>query len=398
MKRIFLILKLFFKAKFIFKNPEKHELVIFDDVSLVDFKNFISNYNYFVLQNRLEKINEIYFSLKIIKLFIKNYNRNFMTAYLSSVLEIVNPKVVLTNIDNSLKFFDLAKIHSKKMIFMAIQNAARYDLKENECLYNKKILKHDINKKFFIPNFLCFGQFEIDEYKHYGIKVENFFKVGSLRLSNFLSYIKKNNLEIKKFKYDICLISESAHRRDKLFDEEIIEKNIAAIEKFTIKFCMDHNLKLIFAWRYNKKYQTKFYEREFNYYKKHLSKNELNYLMDNSLEKIKDGFTSYLAILQSKVVVGNRSTLLREKLAVGGKVLSFCYTSTNIWDFPVEGISSIKNCNYQEFEKRLLNICSMSEDDYFSKLEKNKNYTVEYDEKVSTAEIIKKKIDYFLSS
>ena len=51
MKRIFLILKLFFKAKFIFKNPEKHELVIFDDVSLVDFKNFISNYNYFVLQN-----------------------------------------------------------------------------------------------------------------------------------------------------------------------------------------------------------------------------------------------------------------------------------------------------------------------------------------------------------
>ena len=31
MKRLFLILKLFYKSKFIFKNPDKHELVIFDD-------------------------------------------------------------------------------------------------------------------------------------------------------------------------------------------------------------------------------------------------------------------------------------------------------------------------------------------------------------------------------
>ena len=71
-------------------------------------------------------------------------------------------------------------------------------------------------------------------------------------------------------------------------------------------------------------------------------------------------------------------------------------TSSNIFDFPDEGICSIKNCNFQEFEKRLLEICSISKEDYFSKLNKNKCYTMEYDYKISTIEILKKKIDALL--
>ena len=66
-------------------------------------------------------------------------------------------------------------------------------------------------------------------------------------------------------------------------------------------------------------------------------------------------------------------------------------------DFPIEGICSIRNCNYQGFEERLLQIYSMSEKDYFSKLSKDKCYTVEYDEKVSTIDILKRKIDYFIN-
>ena len=70
---------------------------------------------------------------------------------------------------------------------------------------------------------------------------------------------------------------------------------------------------------------------------------------------------------------------------------------TNTHNFPVQGICSIKNCTFEEFEKQLLQIYSMSEKDYFSKLSKDKCYTVEYDEKVSTIDILKKKIDYFLT-
>ena len=203
LKRYLSILKLFLKAKLVFKNPQKHELVIFDDDLIIEFKNFIYHYNFFVLQSRIENINKIYFSFKILKYFFRHYNGNIMTAYLASLLEIIRPKVVLTNIDNSLKFFDLAKILDKKMNFVAIQNASRFDLMEYKYLYKKNIIKSDLTKNFYIPNYLCFGQCEIDHFKHHGIKVKNFFKVGSLRLANFFEHIKKNKIKLKKFNYEI---------------------------------------------------------------------------------------------------------------------------------------------------------------------------------------------------
>ena len=142
---------------------------------------------------------------------------------------------------------------------------------------------------------------------------------------------------------------------------------------------------------------TVLHETELNFYKKHLTNNEYNYLISNYLERNVESYSSYMAMFQSKIVVGNASTLLREKLSTGEKILSCNLTPTNLWNFPIEGICSIKNCTYQEFEKRLLSIYSMSKKDYFSKLNKDKCYAMEYDEKISTIEILKRKIDLFLA-
>ena len=120
-----------------------------------------------------------------------------------SLLEIINPKVVLTTIDNSYKFSDVARILDQKMTFIAIQNAARIDIHETKYLYEKKKIPSDFTEKLYIPNFLCFGQYEIDQYRNYKIKIKNFFKIGSLRLANFLHHIKKNNIVPKKIIYDI---------------------------------------------------------------------------------------------------------------------------------------------------------------------------------------------------
>jgi len=107
MKRYHLILRMFLKAKFIFKNPRKYDLVIFDNESISVFQNFISDYDFFVLQVRIKKINKIYCTFKLLKYFFKYYKGNIMTAYLLSLIEIVSPKVILTNIDNSFKFSEL---------------------------------------------------------------------------------------------------------------------------------------------------------------------------------------------------------------------------------------------------------------------------------------------------
>lgn len=400
MKRYLKILRLFLKAKLVFKNPQKHDLVIFDDESILDFKNFIYHYNFFILQSRIENINKIYFSFKILKYFFKHYNENILTAYLASLLEVINPKVVLTNIDNSFKFFDVARILNAKMKFVAIQSSGRVEIKIHKDRYKKNLTKFDYAKKFYIPNFLCFGQFEIDDYKRHGIEVKNFFKVGSLRLANFFHYIKKNKTKINKFSYDICLLSEAVALQDVIFGQKNIANSVITVVKFTIKFCMKHNMKLVFATKRDKKYVPEASKNELIFFKEYLTNSEFDYLIKNSTEKKGDstpGYSSYMAMIQSKVTVGYWSSLLRENLAIGGKILCCNSVSTNIWDFPIQGICSIRNCTFEEFEKRLLQIYSMSEKDYFSKLDKDKCYAVEYDKKISTIEILKRKIDSLLT-
>ena len=123
MKRFFLILKILFKAKFIFKNPPKKKIIVFDDVGIYDLKNLLSKYNYYVLQVRSQNIDKVYITFKIIKYFFKNYKGSIMTSYLVSMLEIINPKIVITFIDTSFKFSEIARILEKKMHFVAIQNA-----------------------------------------------------------------------------------------------------------------------------------------------------------------------------------------------------------------------------------------------------------------------------------
>ena len=102
-------------------------------------------------------------------------------------------------------------------------------------------------------------------------------------------------------------------------------------------------------------------------------------------------------MLKSKIIVATTSTLLRENLAIGGKILACNLTPGNLYNFPFDGICSIKNCTYEDFEKRLLYIFSISKKNYFSQLGKNRNYTVYYNENRSTIEMVKKELDLLLN-
>ena len=115
--------------KFKIETPPQREIVIFDGTSLDDLKYILHKKKFFVLENRKSRINTIYCSLNIIIAFFFNIfllffkNKNLHTIYLFTLLEKINPKIVITSIDNSLKFAELAKLLSKKIKFAAIQNA-----------------------------------------------------------------------------------------------------------------------------------------------------------------------------------------------------------------------------------------------------------------------------------
>ena len=196
--KFFNILK---KSNFKFTNPKNTDVLIFDDESSNLIKNLLSSFKYYTLKTRPEKIDTLYLTLKVIFLSFFYYRGNILSSYLISIIYIINPKVVITYIDNSLKFSEVAfrfrKIN-KRIKFIAVQNGSRYEILENQFLFKNNIIKKDINKKFYIPTFLTFGKYENQIYKKLKIKVTRSQPVGSLALERYNEYKRKNKIKIKK--------------------------------------------------------------------------------------------------------------------------------------------------------------------------------------------------------
>jgi len=163
-----------------------------------------------------------------------------------------------------------------------------------------------------------------------------------------------------------------------------------------INFSIKHNLKLTIALR-SYRNDLENFNREINFYKRNLTKMEYIFLSKSFFyrkEKIK--FSTYELMKGSKVVVGSISTTLRENLSMNGKILACNLTPTDIFDFPLKGLCFIKNCNFKDFEKRLLKIINFSKKEYFSQI--NKNYVVNYNKNISTIEKVNNKLDLFLKN
>jgi surface carbohydrate biosynthesis protein len=401
-KKIFLKIKKILSLNFYFQNPEHHQLVVFDDESILDLDHVINDFNYFVLKTRLENITEAYISPQIIFRLIKNYRGNLWTSYLITLIEIINPKVVLTVIDNSFKFHEVAKFLEKKIIFCAIQNGARYDIKRFKRKFFKKIEKQDLTKKFYIPNFFCFGKFEKDDYNKNHIKVKKFINVGSLRFSNFLKDFFKDETTFlnQDIKYDICFISDAfIFGLDKKEGIDGMESSAADFCKYILRFSIKNKMRFICAFKRINSSEVNL-KNELSFYKKYLSSYEYEYLLENSTLKLKKNkYLSYEAMLQSEVTVSTYSTMLRENLSIGKKILSCNLIPTDVYDFPLKGVFSINRCEYNNFEERLLQIYHMSNNDFINLVKKNGydlNYLMEFNKDLSSIEKIKSQLKKYI--
>ena len=401
--KVFKVFKVFLKSKFIFKNPDNKKLIIFDDVIFNELRLILEKKKYFLLKNRYENINNIYITLKVILNFIKFFKGNINTAYLASIINLVNPKVVLTFHDNSPKFHDLAKIFHKKISFIAIQQAARYDVIWKNYDYKKGLTKN-LNKNFFLPIFLTFGLYEKKLYKNFNIDVKKYYTVGSLKLANFLEFLKQKKKHKVKKKYDVCLVSDLPPGIDKAkflkYEVKKIKDTVVDMTKNTILFCKKNNKKFIFSTKMKSGKELK---NEMNFYRQNLSNEDYSFLLRNSFKcKIRDAkskyfnkdFSSYIAIFQSDVVIGNITSMLKEKVSLGGKILACNFTNLDIFDFPVKKFLLLKNGSYEEFEKRLSLILKMKDKIFYEKLGVKKNFIIESSNETNTI----KKINQIINS
>ena len=112
-----------------------------------------------------------------------------------------------------------------------------------------------------------------------------------------------------------------------------VEKGLIKLIKHTIKFAEIRNLKVKIAARNSK---NSFREEE-KFYKQNLTNFEYKYLMKNIFFRPKK-YETYDIMINSKVVIGTMSTMLRENLSLGGKTLACNYTKTDIFNFPIKGL------------------------------------------------------------
>lgn len=387
-------IKKILKLKIVFKLPLKKSLLIFDDTSVEDLKFVIDEFDYFILSVREDKIKYIIFHPRIIYNFILNVKHGLVKAYLISVIEVISPKIILTNIDNSWQFSEIAKILHDKFKFFAIQNGSRYDFKRYEHQFRQGIYKKNINKIFFIPNLLCFGDYEIDDYKKFGIQVNNFYPVGSLKLANFIHQNKIDINKKKDYQYDICLISDSMVLHfDKKFGTQNDIERFGKYLRFTIKYVRENNKKFICAFaKINS--SKKILEGELLFYKTFLEQDDYNFLIENSsLNFNKDRYLTYDLILKSNLSISAFSTLIREHMSIGRKAISINFMKNDLFNFPINGDCKLGECEYDNFKYHIDKVLALKEVDYLNSFDMPASYLMQYNKYptfIKIKEVLKK--------
>ena len=242
------------KIKINFKKISPKKIVVFDGVSFNDLKYLLEDYDYQIIENRAERLKEINLSVELTLSAIKNFflaifilkeNFSLPILYYYTIIKLLKPKIIITSIDNSLQFFYLAKLLKDNFIFWAVQNANRLDYEENYYRFKNKISRKDYNSEIFIPNFFCFGNEEERLAKHYNLKIDKFYKFGSIRAANFFYYLNKNKIDLKKNLFDICLISEPVVELNSQYKIKTIEDGFANVAKYAIKFSLENNLRVM---------------------------------------------------------------------------------------------------------------------------------------------------------
>ena len=383
---MFKFLKIILKSKFIFKNVDKSDIVIFDCEGKDAIEALILNKNYKILSVRYEKISEIYVNFIILKFIFFNFFKfSLKQLYLISLIKSLSPKIVITHIPHSIDFSIVAKYYEKKIKFIALQHGHHdiYSLEKKQ------------KEQIYIPEFFCFSKYEKKIYEKGGFKIKNFYPTGSLRASLSKEYMikNKNNSEIV---YDICLISEYSPSKKKLFPGpdglQLIpsyQDHVGKIAYFCYKLKNEENLRLIFCGDSG---PNSIYQKiENDFYSKFLK--DFNYKI---LQENRSTFPTYINLLKSRIVIGGYSTVLREAIGLDKKILSCNFTKNPILDFPLNGICLFKKNNYQEFKDIVMKILSMKDKEYFEKINslKEKEFLMENCHK--TANLIRDKLNQYL--
>jgi surface carbohydrate biosynthesis protein len=238
-----------------------------------------------------------------IKLLRKRKNkRRLGHSLLEALVDIIDPKILITFIDNGSKMSFLQNVFSDKLL-ISVQNGFRENKQEVFNLTN--------DKKYKLPVYFGFGDYEYDLMLNQKVQVKKYIPAGSLKLGLFLNRCNGKILENS----GICFISQYREGMINTINSEVqrLSKNVYALMK---NYCLESNYNCIVAMASEKNMER--YNKEVNFFQKDFD-SKLVQLIPNNKKQLKSYETAY----SSEVLVAIDSTLSFEMFGCGKKVL-FC--------------------------------------------------------------------------
>jgi len=377
-----------------FKSPPSSDIVIFEKIGSGRIKNLIlPGKQVFVFDAMLD---DIYLGFRVFGTFLKNLNlykfkyiKSFRTIlrgvfgqlwniYILSVIKIVNPKVIITLIDNHPVFHWLCENYSGAEL-MAIQNGSRTkgQLKSNKSDYT-------------LQHYFCFGNYEKDLFSEFEYKIKNYYPVGSL-LSGY--HIDSQMLNREPI-YDICVISAW---RGNIGNTDDVKESMKAMKKLDVmlsRYIKETNIKVSIIMRSEPESTDRnipIYGNEKKYFQNIYPSSVI--LIDPDFKKR----NIYSEMLKGELIISMGSTVTREAFGIGKKILYCDFTNSNMYNDYNDTIL-FKEQNYESFQKRLDRLLEISIDDYKTNTKEYASYLMHNDINYPPHLIIRDKINSLLRS
>lgn len=358
----------------------KTQVLIFDSMgSDILEKLILQDIKYAILPARYEKF---YISREILFNFIKNFigrylrykkYRSLYFIYLLSCVECIEPKIVITFIDNNFLFHMISSVY-RKAVFYTIQNGTR----DSDSLPAPLLF----GTVFPISNYVCFGDYEVDFYNRHGYIVDKFHPVGSLIGGYYKSEVLRGKSDNK---FDLCLVSQ--WRRSIMFGNQYPEfkASIATLDNFLKRFIDETRLTLCIAACSNDQQEKDYFKRIYG-----------NHAQIINLDRTNG--STYLAMDNSSVILTFCSTAAYEAFGWGKKVLFCNFSGDCINDFSLQGFWSLRDNRYESFKVSLEYLLNLDYSKYVDFTREAARYVMNYDFEMPAHKYIRKRILECLSN
>lgn len=338
-------------GRVLFKKAKKRHVFIFGE----DGRRFLrdqfqeSDYYYYNTKNPAFWLN-----FEVLLWFLVYWFRigSIKSAYLVSLVRVFAEDVFITLADNSIHTFRIAKHMKKHIRVIAIQNGNRWDVANHSKTWQSEIC---------IPEYIVFGQHEVNMFTDLNAEISHYYKVGSLMEMRYRETLKEKCLSYvpgdrKSFKYDICLLSENFCGFDRVTPG--IEDTVGTIAKFVQRYAEKHSLKVCMALK-----SRKHPEAEYEFYKKYI---DIEQMVIG--DRTDNDWSSYEFTNISWITVGMVSTLLLETASRHNRIM-ICDYFGKPWSNTVPSPVSSKNpeLDYEVFERHMNDAFFSSDEDYWSK-------------------------------